>query len=453
MKKQVMVLAVAAVFAGGAQAAVSADEAKQLGGATLTPFGAEKGANKDGTIPEYKAEIIKGTVDKASPGNYTVDPWNDKPLYSINAQNAANYAGKLDGMTEIFKKYPSYRMDIYPTRRTAQFPKFVLDNTIKNATSCKTVNGEMLIEGCYAGMPFPIPKTGAEVMWNHLLAYESHAQTNDFQSWLVASNGSATLVNTTKTVQLWPWYDPDRKSTNTAKDNYWLVRVDITAPARRVGEKIVFIDALDQVNLGRRAYQYVPGQRRVKLAPDIRYDTPSPFGGGAKTMDDSKTFLGAIDRYDWKLVGKKEKYLVYNAFATSDYKKCPPEVFNTKNFPNPNCMRWELHRTWVVEASLKPGFRHIYKKRKFYFDEDGYAAGTGENYDASGALYRTSDTVFFPLLNVAENTASQSIVLDMQTGAWVVEGFFGGQGLGSVPIKAPDVGFFSPEALAGEGVR
>lgn len=453
MKNHVMMLAVAAVFAGSAQAAVSADEAKQLGGATLTIIGAEKAGNKDGTIPEYKDEIVRSPLEQGKQGNITVDPWNDKPLFSINAQNVAKYADKLDGMVEIFKKYPNYRMDIYPTRRTAQFPKYVLDNTLKNATSCKTVNGEMLISGCYAGLPFPIPKTGAEVMWNHLLTYEGHAQVNDFQSWLVANNGSPTLVNTTKTVQLWPWYDPSRNGPNTATDNYWLVRVDVTEPSRRVGEKIVFVDALDQVNLGRRAYQYIPGQRRVKLAPDIRYDTPSPFGGGGKTMDDSKTFLGAIDRYDWKLVGKKEKYLLYNDFNNANYQKCPGPVFLTKNFPNPDCMRWELHRVWMVDATLKPGFRHIYKKRKFYFDEDGYGAGTAENYDAAGILYRTSDTVYYPLPNVSENTGSPSIVLDLQNGTWVIEGFQGVAGLGSHPTAAPNLTFFSPEVLAGEGIR
>ena len=447
-----MAMAIAAMAGTQTFAAITADEAKQLGGATLTVFGAEKAGNKEGTIPEWKGEIIK-TPAGTDGTNYTVDPWNEKPLFSITAQNVAQHADKIDGMIKIFKKYPNYRMDIYPTHRTSVLPKYVLDNTLKNATSCKTINKEMLVEGCYGGIPFPIPKTGAEVIWNHLLSYEGFGASSDFESWVVASDGKASLFNTTETKQKWPLYDPARKTPNAANDIYWMVRVDITAPARRVGEKIVFVDYLDQLNLGRRAYQYIPGQRRVKLAPDIRYDTPSPFGGGQKTMDDSKTFLGAIDRYDWKLIGKKEKYILYNDFFDTNYVKCPSEVFTTKNFPNPNCSRWELHRVWVVEATLKPGFRHIYKKRIFYFDEDGYGAGTAENYDAAGELYRTSDTVFFPWFNGTGNSGSPSVVLDLQTGSWVIEGFHAKKGLGSKAIQPPPDNYYSPEALAGEGIR
>ena len=55
-RKSLMALAIASLTAGSAWAAVSADEAKQLG-TTLTPIGAEKAGNKDGTIPEYTGGI------------------------------------------------------------------------------------------------------------------------------------------------------------------------------------------------------------------------------------------------------------------------------------------------------------------------------------------------------------------------------------------------------------
>ena len=149
-------------------AAVSEEEAKQLG-TTLTPWGAEKAANKDGSIPAYLGERITppATYDPKEPGQLP-DPWNDKPLHSITAQNVAQYADRLsEGHLAMFKKYPGYRMDIYPSRRTAQYPQYVIDNTLKNATSCKATNGELRLEGCYGGIPFPIPKTGNQVVWNH----------------------------------------------------------------------------------------------------------------------------------------------------------------------------------------------------------------------------------------------------------------------------------------------
>ena len=167
-KLKFVVAAITATFAGSALAAVSAEEAKQLG-TTLTPWGAEKAGNKEGTIPAYTGEATKvpASYDRKEPGQKP-DPFNEKPLFSITAQNYTKYADKLDGMVEMFKRYPNYRMDIYPTHRNWTYPKYVIDNTLKNATSCKAIKGELALDGCYGGYPFPIPKTGNQAMWNHM---------------------------------------------------------------------------------------------------------------------------------------------------------------------------------------------------------------------------------------------------------------------------------------------
>jgi Protein of unknown function (DUF1329) len=455
-KLQIMAIATTALFGVNAFAEVTAEEAKQLGGSVLTIFGAEKAGNKEGTIPPYTGEVVKtpaGYDKKNNPGTY-VDPWNEKPLFSISAQNADKYADKLTaGQREMFKKYPTYRMDIYPTHRTMTFPKYVLDNTIKNATSCKAINGGLILSGCYGGVPFPIPKTGAEVMWNHLMEYEGVAAKSDFQSWTVTPGGSAVLQNSTETIQDYPYYDPAKTGVNGPKDIYWQVRVDSNGPPRKAGEKIVLIDAVDALNIGRRAYQYIPGQRRVKLAPDISYDTPSPFGGGGITMDDSKTFLGALDRYEWKLIGKQEKYIRYNAYKVTDFNTCPANVMLTKNFDNPDCIRWELHRVWVIEGQLKASYRHIYNKRVFYFDEDGYLGAATENYDAAGKMYRVTHANMYPFYEGSGATGSATVTCDLQTGGWVIQGLASVKGLGNYSVPRPSPVIFSPEALAGGGIR
>jgi hypothetical protein len=102
----------------------------------------------------------------------------------------------------------------------------------------------------------------------------------------------------------------------------------------------------------RRAWQYLPGQRRVKLAPDLAYDTPNSGSGGTSTYSDTFVFNGAMDRFDWKLVGKKEMYVPYNGYKLMYAKDIKPAL--TANHINPDFMRWELHRVWVVEATLKP---------------------------------------------------------------------------------------------------
>jgi hypothetical protein len=97
---------------------------------------------------------------------------------------------------------------------------------------------------------------------------------------------------------------------------------------------------------------------------------------GADVFDDVYVFNGPMDRWDWKLIGKKEMYVPYNAYKAV-YESKVKELFTPKHV-NPSCVRWELHRVWVVEATLKPGKRHLYKKRRFYLDEDSWRAVAAE---------------------------------------------------------------------------
>ena len=242
--------------------------------------------------------------------------------------------------------------------------------------------------------------------------------------------------------------------TNTV---YWRIVQDNLGPARKVGEKLLVIDSLDMVDVGRRVWQYIPGQRRVKLAPDLAYDTPSPNSGGASTMDDAKGFMGAMDRFDFKLIGKKEKYILQNAFTLNDHTAAcnNDKVHTNAYFPLPDCMRYELHRVWVVEATLKPGFRHVYSKRKFYWDEDAPGAGAIENYDGAGKLYRVGVQQSYPFsAETGGGSFDNTFITDLQTGIWASQGALGFKGSGWQPSKEHWSEIkFSPEAIAGAGIR
>lgn len=446
-------LTLATLFPLISNAQSNSNENKSLSGNSFTSMGSERSGNKEGTIPEYTGQSIKiNGIDPNEPGRRP-DPFsNEKPILTITAQNANQYADKLDAQIDLFRKYPNYRMQIYPSHRSVTLPKYILDNTAKNAASCKTTADELGLTGCYAGIPFPAPKTGNQVMWNHLTAYEFHTAKMNNTSFIVSPKGELLTTNTISGVQSWPVYDPKRTTPMSGSDIYWRVRADSVAPTRKVGEKLVVIDAVDSVGIGRRAYQYIAGQRRVKLAPNLAYDTPGTTTGGAQTMDDSKIFLGALDRFNFKLVGKKEKFIPYNAFRTTDHTTCPADKLATANFPNPDCMRYELHRVWIVEATLKPEYRHAYQKRRFYFDEDGFGAGTSEAYDASGKLWRLNEMIPYPLPEGGTSLTTW-FGYDLQTTVWTAQGWTGYPGGGNWAIAALPETFFSPDALAGEGVR
>jgi len=285
-QKSIWVLTALALASAAAFAAVSADEAKKLG-STLTPVGAEMAGNADKTITAYTGGLTTAPAGFQKGSGIRPDPFaNEKPLYSITGANVAQHEGKLTaGTRELLKRNPTMRVDVFPTHRTAAFPKYVLDNTIKNATSVKTIDGGLGVEGTYAGIPFPIPKTGNEAMWNHLLRYAGQTYIVKYDSINVNASGSAVLATTGEIIVDYPYYDPKRSGVSGEKDIYFRTKVAYSAPARRAGEALLVQDYINPLENGRKAWQYLPGQRRVKMSPDLAYDTPNPATAGTSTFD------------------------------------------------------------------------------------------------------------------------------------------------------------------------
>ncbi len=364
IRSTILAVALGAAFAGGAVAAVSADEAKQLG-STLTAVGAEKAGNKDGTIPAYTGGLAAPPASFHKGDTYRPDPYADeKPRLTITGKDAAAQADKLtEGTKELLKRFPTMRVDVYPTHRTVAYPQRVLDNALKNATGAKTIEGGAALENVLAGFPFPIPKTGAEAIWNHLLRYSGLGYDGSrYDNWNVTSAGTPTLAVSANAYWAWPIYDPKKTGPISATEPFWYNKLLYVGPPRRDGEALLIVDAVNPLKQPRRAWQYLPGQRRVKLAPDLAYDTPNPGAAGAATYDDVSVFNGAIDRFDWKLAGKKEMYVPYNSYRLT-YHKNPADI-TKPNHLNPDLVRWELHRVWVVEATLKPEKRaHLLEAR------------------------------------------------------------------------------------------
>lgn len=382
---------------GSALGAVSADKAAQLG-KNLTLVGAEKAGNKEGTIPEYTGGITTPPAKFKKGDGWRPDPYEgEKPLYSITAKNMAQYNDKLsEGVKAMLKKYPAtFRLDVYKTHRSAAFPKYVLDNTVKHATTAKTSSDGLSLSGAHAGFPFPIPQNGYEAMWNHLLHFNGLTNEARFRDYTVDSSGRPTLQSEGSVNQEFQYYDQSKPD---AKD-YYSLKLRFEGPARRVGEAVLLIDPVDYSKNSRKAWQYLPGQRRTKLAPDLAFDTPSPLFGGTTTWDDLFLFSGSMERYDFKIVGKKEMYIPYNDYKMIYWNDHAKELLKPNNM-NPDLVRWELHRVWVVEGTLKPGKRHLYSKRTYYLDEDCWVAALSDEYDGRGQLYRVGMTYITPSYEV-----------------------------------------------------
>lgn len=443
-----LVMISAALAYGVGNAAVTPEEAKALG-STLTPVGATMAGNKDGSIPAYTGGMTSAPAGFIKGNGIRPDPFADeKPKFSITAANMAQYADKLtEGSKELLKRNASYHIDIYPTHRTASFPKSVVENTLKNAIRAKTSAEGRVVEGAWAGYPFPIPKDGYEVMWNHLLRYKGAAYRLDYKSYNVDSSGTPTLSTSGVLTQDYPYYG----SPDNTNGLYFRLRTDYTGPARRVGESLLVVDSVNPLEKPRRAWQYLPGQRRVKLAPDVSYDTPNPGTSGATTYDDTFVFNGAMDRFDFKLVGQKEMIVPYNAYRLV-YQTKADQLLKPKHI-NPDAERWELHRVWVVEATLKPGARHVYAKRIYYVDEDSWFALAADEYDARGQLYRSLIGYMTPSYDASAEYGDTFVAYDFVAGMYALSlhpAEVGGVKYSNSLFAEKE---WTPDSLAGSGIR
>ena len=430
-----------------AVAAVSADEASQLKSA-LTPLGGERAGNKDGSIPAWSGAVTKAAGAKVGDVPVSLFP-AEKPVVQISASNLAQYADKLsEGTQALLKKYPeSFRVNAFPTHRTAVAPQHVYDATARNAANCKTVDAGLSVEGCFGGVPFPIPKAGVEVIWNYILRIEPESVEFGSKNIVGTSNGARTMATRTDNFYQHPYYYKDGSAKGWTGE-YFLQRFNTTAPPFKAGESLVLRDSIN-AKVPRQAWQYLVGQRRVRRAPTVAYDTPDFVSSGANYFDEVMGYMGHPDRFEWKLVGKREMYIPYNNNELVTAKES--EAFD-KHHLNSGKLRWELHRVWEIEATVVSGKRHAVPKRKYYFDEDTWLLVLVDGYDSEGKLWRTSVVPSFFVPAVPAVVAKPVTIYNLQAGTMsTVQGLFQDETYRVVPRKSES--FFTGDAAAADADR
>lgn len=417
------VAALSAVVGVTAHAAASVADAARLG-AELTPFGAEKGANKDGSIPAWAGGMSKAPAGW-KPGH--VDPYkDDKPLFSIDASNVDKYAEKLpEGQVALIKTYKGYRVDVYPTRRSCTFPDFVAERTKKNATTAKIgSDGWQLEQAVGGGVPFPIPGSGIEVMWNYKLRYLGEGRQVDI-SMLMPEKGGGVSEFKQRASELYPFNSPKINGPADVAGIEAKLMYDVLSPSSRAGEMYLIHAFLDKPQ---DAWIYFPGQRRVRRAPSFAYDNPIAGSDNLYFVDQINMFTGALDRYDFKLIGKKEVYLPYNSYKLIDKKSKFKDLIGP-DYVSREAMRYELHRAWVVEATVKPEKRHSFTKRRFYIDEDSWALLHVDMFDAKGALWRVQEGSLWASPDIQACTGLEYQMYDLVAHRYIVDGYTAGNEL------------------------
>ena len=449
--KFLLALTLAASATGSALAGVTAQEAAALK-STLNPLGGEQAGNKDGSIPAWTGGLTTPTPGFVN-GGRRPDPFAaDKPLYSVTAKNMTQHAEKLTEATKaLLQKYPdTYRVDVYPSRRTAAAPQYVYDNTFKNATRTKLAEGPAgpIASGAYAGVPFPIPKLGTEVMVNHLLRWRGESTYVEFNSLLTTPDGKRVQVADGRINFQFPYYDTEA-SAEKFNGEYWLVRTQFNGPAVRAGESITGRYNVDENQTS--IWVYLTGQRRVRRVPNACCDTPSSFSSGVVTFDEVEVLAGRLDRFDWKLVGKQEMLIPYNSNRVMLPSKDVDVV--SEHHLNPDHIRWELHRVWVVDATLRSGQRHTSPKARYYVDEDSWIAVLADRWDANGQLARGAFNIPMAMPDMPGQVTSLWGLNDLVSGSMYVTFLQNEKKLQTKLMPRQKDEIFTPDAMAGEGVR
>ena len=487
-----------------AYAKASAADAAKLG-KELTPVGAVAGANADGSIPawvggkNFDAEVRGLTpakleelrqkfeeIRKTSPGDFDallkyLDSFTiadypkvsaqidaiiaklppdlktlatkqrqqiggggkfEKPLFIITKADVAKYGDKLtEGQKAMFAKYPTYKMIVYPTLRSAFFPDEINAATIKNAPVAE-LKGTDEVAGAVLGFPFPVPSSGAEVIWNHKMRYRGSAVRRYNNQAVVKQDGTYKITKLIEDVKF--------KYSNLAEPNpgtkillYYLSNV--VAPARVAGQLTLVHETSGAEGSGRNAWIFNPGLGRVNKAPDVGYDNPYIGTDGEQFNDQGDMFNGALDRYTWKLVGKKEMYIAYNSFLINAPLIKYKDIIRPGHI-NQNLSRYELHRVWIVEATIRDGLRHQFKKRRFYVDEDSWAIAAVDAYDNRDQLWKVQEAQLISVPFVPTVTGIPEIIYDLQSGRYFVTALSNEDKISDFNISFKD-DYFSPGSL------
>lgn len=389
-KPTLLAVALCGVFATSAQAKISAEEAARLG-ADLTPLGAEKAANADGSIPAWNGGILEAPAGY-EPGMHHPNPFAaDQVVLTIDKSNLEQHKEHLTpGQIALFEAYPdTFKMNVYPTRRSASFPQFYYDATKKYATTAELIEGGNGIKNTAVGVPFPIPSNGLEAIWNHLLRYRGLSIERNGGQAMPTASGSYNMIGFDEQL-LVKYSDPESTPEELQESNIlFKFKQRVTEPARLAGTALLVHETMDQILTPRQAWTYNTGQRRVRRAPNVAYDAPGTASDNLRTTDDFDMFNGSPNRYDWELKGKKEIYIPYNDYKLHSDELEYDDILKAGHI-NPEHVRYEKHRVWVVEANLKEGTRHIYKKRVFYIDEDSWQISVADIYDNRDQLYRVA---------------------------------------------------------------
>jgi len=310
------------------------------------------------------------------------------------------------------------------------------------------------------GIAFPIPKSGAQVAWNttfYFFGVHYIMEGNGFNAYADGSYASFKQRDI--------WYNVGYETPENKPTGDFFTRnggalycdsIEDIYPPRSAGQ--VFGGCLYFRDTDFDASIYVPGQRRVRKAPELGfYDSPAVGTDGLRTADMRFTFnmTSSEEWYTYSNPERREIFVPYNNYRLAMPISSFDEIVRAGHV-NSDLMRWELHRVWVLHAELKPGFRHIHPYRTVYIDEDTWMGILGDAYDKTKNLWRVSVMLPINYYNVPVTYKIGTFHSDLLNGR--MTGGVDWPQIGNSPsppdfTTPPDTSLFTPQGLRKYGMR
>lgn len=422
---------------------------EQLGGPLFTPLGAERAGNADGSIPAWDGGITEPPPDY-DPGRHETDPFPDDPvLYTVTAENIEQNAPRLsEGQTALLMAYPdTWRMPVYRSRRSASYPDWVYQAVRQNADHAELITeGKGGIRNARVSSPFPIPKTGVELIWNHNLRWRGIRVQKSLAQAAVTQKGRYTLVLQEADIGFPYGVEESTPFTRKYPNLMLALKTRTIEPAFLAGDGGLVIEPIDQTLSPRKSWIYRRSFKRVLRRPTFGYGMPGGNTDGLRTVDQFELYNGSPDMFEWTLLGKQELLIPYNSYRIHSSDVSPRDILQTSHV-NPDLVRFELHRVWVVEGRLRDGMRHIYSRRVFYIDEDSWQIAASDSYDLEGNLWRTSMAMGLNYYTVPVHLSTVEVFQDLKEARYLVDGLDNKRAPYRFLVSA-DPREFSPNALA-----
>lgn len=380
----------------------------------FTDVGAEASGNADGRIPPFDGGLPQG--------DSTQNPYaDDAPLVVLDSNNMADWEPWLsDGHRALLSQNPQFRMPVYPSRRSVNYPQAIREATQKNRGRAKLL-GSDAISGAKLGFPFPSPESGVEAMWNHRLRWRGEATMRTTRQSVVRKDGSnnGTLV---QYEEMYARYANISDPADLARENILLYYLTTFGRGTQSPDFTVLVhESANSLEKSRAIWVLPKSYKKMFRIPPVGYDNPFPGSEGLYYVDMVDMYNGAFDHYDWKLAGKRELLVGYNAFKAQEYRANDgPDGLLHAGAVNPDALRYEVHRVWVVEATERGGKSHIFGVRRFYLDEDSWNIILVENYDRVGQLWRVQEGHLLPNTEIQAADSAPVVTYDLSDGRYFI---------------------------------